>query len=175
MKPKNIVFTGMMGCGKTTAGKMVAQLNQMQFLDLDQMIEQRWGSIPSLFERGEAYFRAVESEAVSEVSEMEGLVIATGGGVVKNLENITALKKKGIIFFIDRPIEDILTDIDLSTRPLLKEGKNRLIQLFHERYPLYVKTCDIHLKDAKHLEDTVQKVIELWSIISGNQLNQVPE
>ena len=50
MKPKNIVFTGMMGCGKTTAGKMVAQLNQMQFLDLDQMIEQRWGS-PLLFRR----------------------------------------------------------------------------------------------------------------------------
>ena len=151
---------------------MVAQQTQMQFLDLDQMIEQRWGASLRL-RKGEAYFRAVESETVSEVSEMEGLVIATGGGVVKNLENITALKKKESFFY--RSSDDILTDIDLSTRPLLTEGKNRLIQLFHERYPLYVKTCDIHLKDAKHLEDTVQKVIELWSNISGNQLNQVPE
>lgn len=151
-----------MGCGKTSIGKLVSDKMQMKFLDLDQFIESRWGSIPSLFEKGEDYFRDIESQAVSEVSEMEGLVIATGGGVVKRGENMMWLKKKGLVIFIDRPLQDILSDIRTTERPLLKDGKNKLEEIFRERYPLYINNCDVHLKNDRNLDDAVQQIILHW-------------
>lgn len=162
MDYKNIVLTGMMGCGKTTAGRMAAAELNMEFLDLDQYIEQRWGTIPSLFQIGETHFRNIESVAAAEAGEREGLVIATGGGVVKRRENMDALKKKGLIFFIDRPLEDILSDISITERPLLNEGKEKLVSIYNERYKLYLDTCDIHISNAKNLHDVVAEIIRIW-------------
>lgn len=162
MSLKNIVLIGIMGSGKTTVGKAVADRLKLAFIDLDQYIEARWGSIPSLFEKGEEVFRDTETKAVQAVGELDGVVIATGGGVVKRPKNISALKQKGLLFFLDRPLEDILEDIETSYRPLLKDGKNRLKELFQERYPLYIKACDVHVQGAKTVEDTVNIVIREW-------------
>lgn len=159
---KNIILIGIMGCGKTTVGKAVAERLKLTYVDLDQYIESNWGSIPTLFEKGEEYFRDIESKAVNAVSQMDGAVIATGGGVIKREENIAALKKKGILFFLDRHLEDILSDIETSGRPLLKDGKDRLKELFYERYSLYVKSCDIHVQGAKTPEEAVCMVISEW-------------
>jgi len=170
---KNIVLTGIMGSGKTTAGRTVAEKLNMEFLDLDQYIEQRWGPIPSLFKLGETHFRNIESIAAAEAGEREGLVIATGGGVVKRQENIDALKKKGLIFFIDRPLDDILSDINISERPLLKDGKEKLITIFHERYELYLNTCDIHIKNAKKLQDVAEEIIRIWNEKQKNRFMDI--
>ncbi|HEY8499534.1 MAG TPA: shikimate kinase, partial [Clostridia bacterium] len=156
---KNIVLTGIMGCGKTTIGRMLAEKLSIEFIDLDQYIEQKWGGITELFKKGEEYFRNIESKAVAEVSEKEGAVIATGGGVVKRNENIAALKRNGIIFFIDRPLEDILSDVDISDRPLLKEGKEKLIQIFSERYNLYINTCDVRIKNTGDIQSVGDEII----------------
>lgn len=162
MSKPNIVLIGIMGSGKTTIGRAVAERLQLSFIDLDQYIETKWGSIPSLFEKGEEYFRDIETQAVQAVSELDGAVIATGGGVVKRAENISLLKKKGCLFFLDRPLEDILEDIETSNRPLLKDGKNRLKEVFQERYPLYRKACDVHIQGAKTIEDAVNIVVREW-------------
>jgi len=159
MKNKNIVLTGIMGCGKTTIGRMLAEKLCVGFIDLDMYIEEKWGSINELFEKGEEYFRDIESKAVIEVSGKSGVVIATGGGVVKRNENIAALKKNGIIFFVDRPLEDILSDVDISERPLLKEGREKLIQIFRERYNLYISTCDIHIRNIKDIQTVTDEII----------------
>jgi shikimate kinase len=159
MKNKNIVLTGIMGCGKTTIGRMLAEKLCIEFIDLDRYIEEKWGSITELFQKGEEYFRDIESLAVSEVSGKNGVVIATGGGVVKRMENVAALKKNGIIFFIDRPLENILSDVDISDRPLLKEGKERLIQIFNERYNLYISTCDVHIRNTKDIQTITGEII----------------
>jgi shikimate kinase len=159
MKNKNIVLTGIMGCGKTTIGRLLAEKLCIEFIDLDRYIEEKWGCINELFQKGEEYFRDIESQSVVEVSNKDGVVIATGGGVVKRMKNVAALKKNGIIFFIDRPLEDILSDIDTSERPLLKEGKERLIQIFKERYSLYISTCDVHIKNNGDIQPVVDDII----------------
>ncbi len=162
MSLQNIVLIGIMGSGKTTVGKAVAEKLKLTFIDLDQYIEDHWGCIPSLFEKGEEHFRNIETKAVKAVSELNGVVIATGGGVIKKAENVAALKEKGLVFFLDRPLEDILEDIETSHRPLLKDGKSRLKEIFEERYPLYIKACDIHVQGAKTAEDAVSIIIQEW-------------
>ncbi|NLY17594.1 MAG: shikimate kinase [Clostridiaceae bacterium] len=162
MKKKNIVLTGIMGCGKSTVGCMLASCLGMAFLDLDQYIEKKWGRIPDLFLKGEEYFRDIESAAVEEISDNENTVIATGGGTVKKDKNIAALKKSGIIFFIDRPIDDILKDVEISERPLLSGGKEKLIEIFRERYHRYIVTCDYHIKDARYLKTVVNEIITIY-------------
>ncbi|NLO39529.1 MAG: shikimate kinase [Ruminiclostridium sp.] len=170
MNSKNIVLIGIMGCGKTAVGKAVAERLNLRFIDLDEYIESKWGSIPVLFEKGEEYFRDIETRALKEVSSMDGTVIATGGGVIKRAENITALKEQGTLFFLDRPLEDILDDIDTDHRPLLKDGKNKLVDLFYERYPLYVKVCDVHVRETNTLEDAINQVIREWKNQPGKKV-----
>ena len=80
-------------------------------------------------------------------------MISTGGGVVKKKENIDALKKDALIIFLDRPVEKILEDVDVSKRPLLKDGKERVINLYNERYELYKKYADeIVVNDSDMIE-----------------------
>lgn len=158
----NIVLTGIMGCGKTTIGKMLSEKLKMDFVDIDEVIEKKHGKIPELFERGEDYFREIEHKTVLEVSDRDGVVIATGGGVVKRQDNIFALKRKGIIFFLDRPLDDILSDIKTSSRPLLKNGKGKLVEIYNERYQLYKATCDVHVKNTSGPKEAVADIIKTW-------------
>lgn len=102
---QNIVLIGMMGCGKTTVGKRLSEQLNMPFIDTDVLIEETYGPIPKLFERGEDYFRDAESKIISEIASFEGAVISTGGGVVLREENVKALKEKGFLIFIDRPVD----------------------------------------------------------------------
>ena len=73
--------------GKLQWGKAVAERLNLRFIDLDEYIESKWGNIPVLFEKGEEYFRDIETRALKEVSSMDGTVIATGGGVIKEREH----------------------------------------------------------------------------------------
>ncbi len=159
MKQKNIVLTGIMGCGKTTIGRMLADKLSVEFVDLDEYIEKKWGSITELFKKGEEYFRDIESQAVREISKKKGIVIATGGGVVKRDENVAVLKRNGVIFFIDRPLENILSDVDISGRPLLEDGKEKLVRIFNERYKLYKSTCDVHVKNTGDIQSVISVII----------------
>jgi len=161
---KNIVLTGIMGCGKTTIGKKIAAKMNMDFLDLDHYIEEKWGRIPELFLHGEEYFRDIESLAALEAGNKEHTVIATGGGIIKREKNILNLKRNGIIFFIDRSIEDIMKDIEISERPLLLEGKEKLYNIYKERYQKYIETCDFHIKNTSSIENVLDEVISIWKL-----------
>ena len=117
---KNIVLIGIMGSGKTTFGKILSQKTGHEMIDLDDYLVNRFNmSIPDMFQISEDYFRNNETICCKEVSELEGKIISTGGGVIKRPENIAYLKKNGVVFYIDRPIEDIVKDVDPSGRPLL--------------------------------------------------------
>lgn len=147
----NIVLTGIMGCGKTTVGKTLSDILNMPFIDIDKYIESQYGPISRIFEKGENHFREIESQAVSKVSEKENTIISTGGGVVLRPYNMERLKKNGIIFFINRPIEEIIKTIEISNRPMLKNKKENLYSVFKDREQLYVKYCDyiISVTDLK--------------------------
>lgn len=158
---KNIVLIGIMGCGKTTVAEILSNDLNLPLLDADALIEKTYGPIPKLFERGEDCFRDAESQIIGEISSLSGYVISTGGGVVLRESNITALKRNGIIFFIDRPMDEIIESIDCSTRPLLKNGPEALYALYEKRYSLYVTFCDYHIRSTNEISDTVGSIKEI--------------
>lgn len=160
---KNIVIIGMPGCGKTTIGKMISSKLNKKFVDLDDYIVDKAGcTIPEIFQKGEEHFRNIESEAVEEVSIEGSMVISTGGGVIKNQKNIVNLKKNGIVFFVDRPLENIVSDVDISTRPLLKNGTGEIEKLFKERYAIYNSSCDFSVDNIYTIEKVVDDIVEIY-------------
>jgi len=161
---KNIVLIGMSGSGKTTIGKAISIILNKKLIDIDIYIEETQGkSIPEIFKNGEAHFREIESNAVFEISQSTNTVISTGGGIIKKEENMIELRKNGIVIFIDRPVEKIINDIDDSNRPLLKNNKTNLYEMYELRYPLYKKYCDVSVANDTTEEEVINKIIEILS------------
>lgn len=157
---KNIVLIGMTGSGKTTLARLISEniRPDMKLINLDTYLEQQEGKkVRELFQIGEDYFRNLESKVVEKISNEEGLIIDSGGGVIKNPDNIKMLKKNGLIIFINRPIDEIAKDMDMN-RPLLKGGIEKLYSLYNERFEIYRKSCDIELLNDKTLEDALGKL-----------------
>lgn len=159
MKRSNIVLIGMSGCGKTTIGELTAKKLGLEFLDTDKMVEEAENvSIRQLFaQKGEKYFRLQETAACRSASERGGAVIATGGGVVLSRVNMSILKEKGIIVYLERDIEDIMR-VDARVRPLFT-SRERVLELFHERERLYNGYADIRVKNDASAEITTEKLI----------------
>lgn len=140
---KNIVLIGMPGCGKTTFGKRLARRLSLSFYDADEVLEQReQRTIKTFFAESEDAFRSAETRTLAYLSELEGVIIATGGGAVKRAENMELLKRKGVVVFIDRKPEQILGNIEGDARPLLAADKQRIFKLYEERIDLYRKYAD---------------------------------
>ena len=138
---ENIVLTGMPGSGKTTVGKRLAEELDRPYLDTDALIEEKVGATPAqiIATRGEAAFRDIETEVIREISTRTGSVIATGGGAILRKENIALLRMNGRIFFLDRPVEQLIPTED---RPL-SSTKEDMMKRYNERYPVYVATADV--------------------------------
>lgn len=157
-----ILLIGMPGSGKTTFSRLLSQEFSLPAIDMDDYIEQKRGkSISELFENGEEYFRDIESQTCQELSKREGIVIAAGGGIIKRPKNMEAFEDTTIVIFIDRPVENIISDIDTSFRPLLKEGRERLHTLYKERYNLYVKYGKYRVDNSGTIESTLKEMIEI--------------
>lgn len=152
---------GMAGCGKTTLGRELARRMCRPFIDVDGLIEQRFGPIPGLFEKGEVHFRRCEATAVREACAVARAVIATGGGVVTVPENMDVLKHAGAVLFIDRPIDMIVRGIDLSTRPLYICGIEALNKTYLNRLPLYRQYADFIIDNSGTVEDACMRVLDL--------------
>jgi shikimate kinase len=139
----NIILTGFMATGKTTIGKGLAIALDYAFVDTDHLIEDRCGqTIAELFrEKGEAAFRTMEADVARELGKKEGLVIATGGGMVLDPINVMALEKQGRIFCLVATPEDILerASRDGAVRPLLEGATpmERIRQLMRARQEVY--------------------------------------
>lgn len=162
MKKSNIVLIGIMGCGKTTIAKMLKERLNKQWIDMDIYIEKKnQMSIKEMFDISENYFREKETECCLEIAQKDNLIISTGGGVIKNPRNIEVLQQKGWIIYIDRPVDHILKDVDTSSRPLLKDGPEKLYELYQQRHPMYLQACDYHLVNDGTLEEICQKIIDL--------------
>lgn len=154
---RNIVLIGMPGSGKSTIGKALAEKLGKQFIDTDELITADYGVISDIFkEKGEACFRELESEKVKLASQRSGCVIATGGGAVLKKENVRALRQNGVIFFLNRPLEDILPTDD---RPLSSD-REALMKRFEERYDIYVSSADFEIHVDGKVENSVTKITE---------------
>jgi len=100
---------------------------------------------------------------VEEVSLESNVVISTGGGVIKNKCNIENLRKNGIIVFVDRPLENIISDVDISGRPLLKKGIHEIKKIYDERYDIYKAYCDVSVHNTFSLEAMVEDIIKIYN------------
>ena len=94
------------------------------------------------------------------MAKLDGYIISTGGGVIKRKKNREILKQAGKVFYIDRPLDNIVSDVETAHRPLLKNGPQKLYQLFDERHDLYLDSCHYHVNNDGTLDDIVNKIIE---------------
>lgn len=159
---KNIILIGMPGCGKTTIGEIVSNRLHKKFIDVDKYIEEKENkTIKEIFEKGEEYFRDLETKALIELSLSDNCVISTGGGSIKKKVNVKIMKKNGVIIFIDRPVEKIVNNVDNLSRPLLKDGIHKIYELYKERYEIYKSTCDIEIYNNGTEEEVIEKLMKI--------------
>lgn len=147
--PLNVVLIGFMGCGKTTVGALLAQQLGFAFVDMDHLIVKKAGvSIPRIFqERGEAGFRALESEVLEELCQTtRRSVISTGGGVVTVPENLPRLRRLGYVIWFNLPEDVLFERISRNQdRPLLHtpDPRRTVSELLQKRLPLYSAAADL--------------------------------
>jgi shikimate dehydrogenase len=158
----NLILIGMPGCGKSSIGKALAIKLSMNLTDMDDYIEKHYDKIENLFEKGESYFRDIETTVAKAISLKTDTVICTGGGVITRAENIYALAKSGTIVFIDRPLDSILSDIEHNTRPLLDGNAQSVIDLYNRRYDIYNKSCHNKIINDQNVQTCVDKIINIW-------------
>ena len=153
---ENIVLTGMPGSGKSTVGKLL-DIDGFTFIDTDEEIEKRCGcSIRELINnKGEKYFRDLETQVIKDVSSKGCRIISTGGGAVLREENVTALKRNGKIFFINADPDRLCPTDD---RPL-SDTAEKLRKLYNERIDIYKGTADVVVPDMATPEEEAQFIL----------------
>lgn len=136
---KNIVLIGMMGCGKTTVGGLLAKkLNRTQ-IDTDTLIEARENrTVSALFAaEGEAYFRARERDISRELGARSDLILSCGGGLPLQREAMDALRESGVVFWLNRDPAETYDGLDTSGRPLAQAGRSAFVARYEQRAPVY--------------------------------------
>ncbi|HER24772.1 MAG TPA: shikimate kinase [Candidatus Atribacteria bacterium] len=166
---KNIIITGFMGTGKSVTAKELAQRLEMEFIDMDRVIEERQGaSIADIFDRyGEKYFREQENILVRELSLQENLVIATGGGTFLNLDNIKTMNQEGKVICLYATPQALYSRLEKkNNRPLIK-GDNLLNKINHllERRKKIYESFDYKINTSNlSVQEVVDKIVTLLKL-----------
>ncbi|MBE6037362.1 MAG: shikimate dehydrogenase [Clostridiales bacterium] len=152
---QNIVLIGMPGSGKTTVGKLLAEHTGRPLLDSDEEIVKRHGSITAIFARyGEQTFRDFESEVIAELSARNGIILSTGGGAILRPENVDALSRNGVLYYLDRPLEQLLPTED---RPLAS-SREAIEARYRERSHLYRAAAHQIIPNGSSAEDAAAEI-----------------
>lgn len=165
----NIVLVGMMGAGKSYIGAKLAKLlAQFNYVDIDEEIKNNTQStISEIFEKyGEKYFRKLEADTITEISKNKNQIISIGGGAFEDIENIEALKKTSLIFYLKAPAKELFERIkDETHRPLLNEdfSLKTVETLLKKREKNYLKAnfvIDTYQKPAYTILDDILREYE---------------
>jgi shikimate kinase len=166
---KNIILIGMMGSGKTTIGKQLAEAMHYDFLDTDETIleQTEYASITDLFnEEGEDYFRMLENDLLKKIQHLNKTIIATGGGMIINPENVELLRTMGEIIYLQSTVQNLVSHLDHhSDRPLInkKSMKKDLKKILNRRSETYIKSADIIINvEELTVEDIVNEIIKYY-------------
>lgn len=168
----NLYLVGMMGAGKTTVGRLLARRLKLRFVDSDHEIEKRCGvKVPLIFDiEGEVGFRARESQTLTELATLEGIVLATGGGAVLAEENRRRLAARGTVIYLRATPEDLYERVRQDrNRPLLAtpDPLARLRELYVQRDPLYREIADVVVDTGRQTVQSLARSLadqlgDLW-------------
>jgi shikimate kinase len=163
-RKQNIFLIGPMGAGKTTVGRQLSHALRMEFIDSDQEIQRRTGvDIPTIFEfEGEEGFRIRECAVVDELTARDGIILATGGGVVLDANNRRILSARGFVVYLHcTPEQQYERTYRDRNRPLL-QTENPLLkirELMEQREPLYRQTADmVIVSDRRNAQAVVREI-----------------
>ena len=163
---RNIFLVGPMGAGKSTIGRHLAQMLHLEFHDSDQEIESRTGAdIAWVFDvEGEEGFRRREAQVIADLSEKQGIVLATGGGSVQSKDIRNHLSARGIVVYLETTIDKQVARTQRDKRrPLLQVDDPRevLESLAEVRNPLYEEIADVIVKtDDQSAKIVANQIIE---------------
>ncbi len=145
--------------GKSSVGRVLADKLGWRFIDLDEVIEREERmSIPDIFaKKGEEYFRRLELENLKRVSEEEGVVVSTGGGLGANPKAMEMMKEKGLVVWLKVSFEEFLKRCgDDPSRPMISLGEENLRDLMRDREKTYAKA---HVSiDNMGIEESAEKI-----------------
>lgn len=161
---RNIVLVGFMGTGKSVTGRVLAQRLGRRFLDMDTLIEERQGmTIPRIFaQHGEPHFRRLERALVQELAAQGDLVVAPGGGIVLNPDNIRDFSATGLVVCLRASPEMILSRVGQDpNRPLLQtdDKLGRIRELLGKRKHLYDAIPHQFETDGKTAEQVAEEIL----------------
>jgi shikimate kinase len=163
-KRKNLFLVGPMGAGKSAVGRHLARLLHLEFVDSDEEIETRTGvDIPFIFEKeGEEGFRKREVKVIDELSQREGVVLATGGGAIADPESRSRLGARGFVVYLHTSVKQQLERTQRrNKRPLLENGDKEKVlrELMEQRDPLYREISDLIIETDGRRVQTVAREI----------------
>ena len=164
--PRNIFLIGPMGAGKSAVGRYLARNLHLSFVDSDDEIESRTGvDIPFIFEKeGEEGFRKRETAVIDDLSKMDGVVLATGGGAVINLDSRSRLGGRGFVVYLYTTVDQQVARTQKGReRPLLESTDPRatLQELLDTRDPMYREIADIIVEtDGRKVKSVANEIID---------------
>ena len=164
--PQNLFLVGPMGAGKSAVGRQLARLLHLEFLDSDEEIEARTGvDIPFIFEKeGEAGFRRREAKVIEELSQKDGIVLATGGGAVMDPQNRNHLGARGFVIYLHTSVDQQLSRTQKGRdRPLLANDDPRAVleALMATREPLYREIADLTVEtDGRKVRAVANEILD---------------
>ncbi len=171
MKMKEHIFlVGMAGCGKTSLGQRLAQNLNVKFYDTDQRISEAMNmSVNQIYQTlGEMFFRNAEMAVLADLTGAPPAIISTGEGTVLTPENITIMRNHGVVVFIDRPLDQILSDIKMDRRPTLRGGTHEdVIEQYNQRIGYYRSASDVRFDNAHGFAVGINALTALVQEIEG--------
>jgi len=162
----NIYLVGMMGSGKTAVARLLGERLGRIVIDLDDaIVESQKASINDIFaSKGEPYFREVEHAELRKASFADSAIIATGGGIVINDENIEVMKETGMMVYLQASIDDLFSHLkEDTTRPLLKvaDPNAKLAAIFEQRRLQYEKSDHVIESSNLNPQDIADAIVAL--------------
>ena len=158
-------LTGMMGCGKTTLGALLAEHTGTEFLDMDaQIVREEGKSIPQIFsQQGEQAFRQMEQQVARGLGRRKNAVISTGGGFLMREETVRALRESAegsSVVFLDCSFETCYERIRSSDRPLVRSNtREQLYEIFLNRQQRYREVADLVIRNEQLVSQTVEEIV----------------
>ena len=165
----HIFLVGMAGAGKTSLGRRLAQNLNRRFVDTDQRISELMHlTVNEIFATyGEPFFRAAETAVLIDLVSLPPCIISTGGELCTFSENVAIMKNNGIIIHIDRPLDQILSDIKTDRRPLLAGGSHEdIIEQYNSSIGHYRAAADYRLDNSKGFVMGIKNLTELVESIT---------